>query len=115
MVGGSDWPVSSANPLEAIEVMVRRQDPSAGPGLVLGHDEELSLPTALAAYTVVGARLLGHDADVGTLREGALADLVVLDHTLDAAAPEGLSDARPWLTLLGGVAVHRAVEAAAAP
>ncbi len=114
-VGGSDWPVSSADPLQVIEVMVRRQDPSAGQGPVLGRDEELTLPTALAAYTTAAARLLGHGAEVGTLKKGALAGLVVLDRPMDGTTPTSISDAHPLLTVVGGAVVFRAPPAAPGP
>ncbi len=37
LVGGSDWDVSSLNPLDAIETAVRRQDPFEASGRVLGE------------------------------------------------------------------------------
>ncbi|MCC7071908.1 MAG: amidohydrolase [Deltaproteobacteria bacterium] len=107
LVGGSDWPVSSVEPLDAIEVMVRRQDPALEDGPVLGRGEGLTLDRALRAYTADAARLFGAADEVGVLRAGARADLVVLDRALEAARPTGLSEARAWLTVVDGVVVYR--------
>lgn len=107
LVGGSDWPVSSVLPLDAIEVMVRRQDPAQEDGPVLGRGEGLTLERALRAYTVDAARLFGAGGDVGVLRAGARADLVVLDRALEAARATTLSEARAALTIFDGAVVYR--------
>ncbi|MBI1949423.1 MAG: amidohydrolase family protein [Deltaproteobacteria bacterium] len=108
VVGGSDWPVTTVNPLEAIEVMVRRQDPALVAGPVLGKGEELALEVALGAYTAAAARLFGHADEVGALRPGARADLVVLDAALSAERAADISDAKVWRTYVDGRAVYRA-------
>lgn len=108
VVGGSDWPVTTVDPLDAVEVMIRRQDPAMADGPVLGKGEGLPLEVALRAYTTEAARLLGHEQEVGALRAGARADLVVLDRTLSAERAAEISDAAPWLTMFDGVAVFRA-------
>lgn len=77
LVAGSDWPVSSPNPLLAIHVGVNR--------VVLGEstppllpDQALSLESAFAAYTSGSAWITQRD-DAGVVRAGGVADLVTLD------------------------------------
>jgi predicted amidohydrolase YtcJ len=50
---------------------------------VLGADQALKLSEMFAAYTVNAARMLGRDAEIGSLQAGKAADVVVLDRTLD--------------------------------
>jgi imidazolonepropionase-like amidohydrolase len=40
----------------------------------------------LAAYTINAARMLGREAEVGSLEPGKAADIVVLDRRLDKAS-----------------------------
>ena len=80
LAAGSDWAVSSANPLRAIHVAVNRSLPGstgaqAEPFL---PGQRLDLAVALAAYTA-GSAYVNHLDDTGTIERGKLADLVVLD------------------------------------
>jgi predicted amidohydrolase YtcJ len=82
---GSDWPVSSADPLQAIHVAVNRSGPEgtadAGP---LGDGQALDLVTALRAYTAGSAFVNRAEHHHGTIRVGAAADLAVLSQDLFA-------------------------------
>ena len=106
VVGGSDWPVSSLSPLDAIEVMLTRQDPEQNGGPVLNEGERLDVDTALRAYTTAGAFLLHQEADVGTLAAGKAADVVVLDHDLAAVAPTDINASHVELTIAAGRVVY---------
>ncbi|MBL8988235.1 MAG: amidohydrolase family protein, partial [Gemmatimonadetes bacterium] len=105
--GGSDWSVSSMNPLEAIQVAITRRGPtdSAGPAWI--PDEVVGLTTMLQAYTVNAAYAAGDEATAGTLEVGKVADLIVLDRDLYAIPPTEISRAKVLLTLLDGKSVHR--------
>ena len=78
---GSDWPVSTPDPLAAIHTAVTRtaygERGRAGTEPFLPRQ---GLPTeaAFAAYTSGSARI-NHRDDAGVLRPGAAADLAVLD------------------------------------
>jgi predicted amidohydrolase YtcJ len=81
LAAGSDWAVSSANPLRAIHVAVNRSlygatGKEAEPFL---PGQRLELAEAVAAYTI-GSAYVNHLDDVtGAIDRGKLADLVVLD------------------------------------
>jgi predicted amidohydrolase YtcJ len=102
IVGGSDWDVSSANPLDAIEVAVRRQDPDAAGGPVLNENERVSLETMIDAYTINAAWLMHHEDTVGSIEVGKRADIVVLDRNLFEIPPTEINEARVVFTLLDG-------------
>ncbi|MFB7849136.1 MULTISPECIES: amidohydrolase [unclassified Streptomyces] len=105
LAAGSDWPVSSPNPLEGIHVAVNRREPGTADDRVFLPEQRIDLTTALAAYTAGSAHVNGHD-DAGSLRAGNLADLVVLDRDLFAAPPEEIASARVERTYVGGRLVH---------
>lgn len=75
---GSDWPVSTPDPWQAIHVAVNRSHPDDGSDSPLLPGEALTLEAALAAYTSGSAWLNRHDGG-GRIAPGAPADLVVLD------------------------------------
>ncbi|WP_328323820.1 amidohydrolase [Streptomyces sp. NBC_00455] len=104
LAAGSDWPVSSPDPLQGIHVAVNRiahgeDRPPFLPG------QRLDLGTALAAYTAGSAQVNGLD-DGGAIRAGALADLVVLDRDPFAGPPEEIGGTSVALTYVGGELVH---------
>jgi len=107
IAGGSDWSVSSMNPLEAIQVAVTRRDPAAGPGEAWIPEEKVDLATMLRAYTVNGAWLCHEEKVRGALETGKAADLIVLDRDLFAIPASEIGRARVLLTLLDGREVFR--------
>ncbi|MET8504931.1 amidohydrolase [Streptomyces sp. NPDC004787] len=107
LVAGSDWPVSSPDPLAGLHVAVNRAVPGATDGRVFLPEQRIDLTTALGAYTAGSAHVNGHD-DAGSLRPGHLADLVVLDRDVLSGPPEEIADARVEQTFVGGVRVHGA-------
>jgi predicted amidohydrolase YtcJ len=108
LVAGSDWPVSSPNPLEAIHVAVNRwafgADGREGSEPFL-PEQALDLETAFAAYTS-GSAWVNHRDDVGTLSRGRAADLVVLDRDPFTGDPAEIGATQVVSTWVDGVAVH---------
>ncbi len=108
LASSSDWAISTADPLEAIEVATRRVDPSERDAEPFLPQERIGLDEAIAAATLGAAFALGHDERTGSIQPGKLADLVVLDrdpHDPDLAGP---ADAEVSLTMVGGEVVHEA-------
>ncbi len=107
IVGGSDWSVSSMDPLQAIQVALTRRDPDGPPGEAWNPEERVDLATMLRAFTVNGAWLSHEERTRGTLEAGKAADLIVLDRNLFAIPASEIGRTRVLLTLLEGREVFR--------
>jgi predicted amidohydrolase YtcJ len=105
IVGGSDWNVSSANPLDAIETAVRRQDAFAAGGPTLNENERVELAAMIDAYTINAAWVMHHENITGSIEVGKRADLVVLDRDLFAVPASEINEAKVVMTLLDGMTV----------
>ena len=105
---GSDWSVSTPDPLHQLASAVARTDPETEGEEPLLADERLDLGTAIAAHTIGGAYASFLDAETGSIEPGKLADLVVLDRDLFGLRPAGYLEARVLLTLSAGDRVYAA-------
>lgn len=105
LAAGSDWPVSSADPLLAIHVAVNRVVPDYDAGPLGGEHQRLDLATAFAAYTSGSAYVNHRDHDTGYVREGYLANLVVIEPNPFALADEDLHTAQIDSTWIAGAPV----------
>lgn len=99
---GSDWSVSTANPMPQIETAVTRVDTATHDTKPLNPDQAVTVEQAIAAFTIGSAWVNGQDDTTGSIEVGKLADLIVLDRDLLAINPQDISDARVLLTLFGG-------------
>lgn len=111
LVGGSDWDVSSLNPLDAIETVVRRQDPFAATGPMLGKDQTIELGSAIDMYTRNAAYIMRLEDQTGSIEVGKRADLIVLDRDLFAVPAVEINEARVLLTMMDGRIVFVAEDA----
>lgn len=100
---GSDWPVSTPDPWQAIHTAVTRQEPGSDAPPLL-PDQALALAQALTAYTAGSHDLLGL-AGSGRLVVGARADLCVASRDPFAADPSTVATTRTLVTVLGGTVV----------
>lgn len=99
---GSDWPVVSMNPFLGIDAAVNRQ-----PWLPELPDQAQTLSETLAGYTKSGAYTEFAEYDKGQLKEGMLADVVMLSDNITQIPPEKLADLRAELTICGGETVFQ--------
>jgi predicted amidohydrolase YtcJ len=106
IAGGSDWSVSSMNPLDGIEVAVTRRGVDE-PGDAFIPEERIALPEAIAAYTIAGAYAAFEEKETGSIEAGKAADLIVLDRNLFEIPAEKIHEAKVLLTLLEGREVWR--------
>jgi predicted amidohydrolase YtcJ len=106
---GSDWPVTTPDPLKEIEVAVTRmphgseQDQEDEP--FLPH-ERLRLDQAVDAFTRGSAYVNHLDETTGSIDVGKLADLAVIDSDLFSLPPREIGEARVVLTLVEGEPVY---------
>ncbi|WP_209325709.1 amidohydrolase [Brevibacterium renqingii] len=108
---GSDWPVSTANPWEAIHVALNRSHPSAADTSPLLPEEAIDLTTALRACTSGSAHLLRSQAN-GRIRLGAPANLALASANPFELDPSEISTVTNELTICDGRIVFDAAEGA---
>ncbi len=100
---GSDWSVSSANPLLEMEIAVERRYRNAVGGReILLPEQRLELIDALAAFTNGSAYVNHLDRETGSLEVGKLADLTVIDRDLFDRGAGAIGEARVVGTFVDG-------------
>jgi predicted amidohydrolase YtcJ len=109
MCAGSDWPVSSPNPLWGAHVAVNRDLPApagGGRGDQFLAGQALSLESVLAAYTSGSAWVNGLEAVSGSIAEGLDADLAVVDADLSRLPAAEIGQAAVTQTWVRGQLVY---------
>jgi hypothetical protein len=110
---GSDWPVSSADPLQEIHVAVNRvlSERLGRPGMPECEnpflpDQAITVDAAVDAFTS-GVAWVNHAEDAtGRLLPGMRADVVVLDQDLFTIAPGDIGSTSVVTTMAGGTVVY---------
>lgn len=100
----SDWQVGEMDPLIGLYSAMTRARLDGGDAWTV--EERLDLDRALRAYTLGGAEAFHREHEVGALRVGALADVVVWSGDLYAMEPAELLEQRADLTVVGGSPIH---------
>lgn len=98
MAGSSDAPIEEPDVLAGLRAATTRHgfEPA----------EAITIPQALALYTTGAARAQRREHEVGALRRGMRADLVVLSADPDAVAPERLDRLAVTRTVVAGRTIH---------
>tara|TARA_B100001996_G_scaffold82023_1_gene60514 strand:+ start:247 stop:1950 length:1704 start_codon:yes stop_codon:yes gene_type:complete len=107
IVGGSDWAVTTMNPLIAIETAVTRQDPSNRVEGTLNEKERMDLTEMLKAYTINAAEVMRQGHLTGSIEVGKFADLIVLEKNLYKIPLKEIGEVRVIETVLEGNTVFR--------
>ena len=110
---GSDWPVTSPDPLWGLHTACTRTAPAADPHALNPESrtpaqpsERLDVETAIRAYTLGAAEIAGRGDELGAIAPGRLADLVLLTGPIDG--PDGFDGVCVARTILGGETVYEA-------
>lgn len=98
---GSDWPDQALDPVPNLFAAAAGADP----------DERISLEEAVVHYTAGSARAAGADRELGLVRAGYLADLVVFDRDLFSLSGKAILEARVDATIFDGRIVYARVDA----
>ena len=110
LAAGSDWPVSSPDPIAAIHVAVNRVAPGAQRPPLGPEHQKLTLAQALDAYTQGTARINHLDHATGRLVPGYYADLAIVDRNLFELPAEQIGGAVVDETWIGGERVYSRAE-----
>ena len=108
---GSDWPVVTMDVMIGLHNAVLRQDTDGKPAEGWVPQERVNLEQAIAAYTINGAYASFEEDVKGSIKEGKLADLIVVRPDIFQVPPLEIHKARVALTLFDGREVYRADEA----
>ncbi len=111
---GSDWSVSSPNPLWAIHVAVNRLPAPEGLGgrfsgdapAVFLPEQRLDLADAIRAYTMGSAYVNHLDHMTGSIEVGKRADVVVVDRNIFREPVDAVASAQVVLTMVDGEIVY---------
>ena len=107
LANGSDFPVEEPNPMFGFYAAVTRQDPQGQPPGGWMPDQRLTRAEALHSVTAGAAYAAHLEKDLGMLRPGMLADLLVLSDDIMQVAPARIRDVRPLVTIRGGRVTFR--------
>ncbi|MBH3361331.1 amidohydrolase [Pseudomonas guariconensis] len=103
IAGASDWPITTPEPWKAIYQAVSRK----GPKGVLNADEAIDRQTMFQAYTLNAARAMRLEQQVGSLKVGKQADMIVLDRDVLSVDPEALRDTQVLQTWFAGKQIYQ--------
>jgi len=104
LVNGSDAPVGSRDPMPLVSLAqaIYRSNGET----VLNEKERIDIHSAIAAFTINGARLFGHDDELGSIEVGKTADIIVLDQNIvelaDRGEPENIGKTKVAMTIFDG-------------
>ena len=102
----SDWQVGEMDPLVGIYSALTRAGLDGGDAWT--PDERMDVDGSLRAYTRGGAWAWHSEADLGVVRIGARADVVVWSANLYGLDADEMLNQRADLTIVGGEIVHDA-------
>ncbi|WP_127818791.1 amidohydrolase [Microbacterium sp. CPCC 204701] len=114
LAAGSDWSVSTPDPMAAIHTAVNR---TAAPGHEEGEydaflpEQAIDLATSMTAYTAGSAWVNHLDDSTGTIEVGKYADLAVLDRDPFAGPADAIGATRVLQTFVEGERVYAARDA----
>lgn len=107
LANGSDFPVEEPNPMYGFYAAVTRQDREGRPPGGWMAEQRLTREEALHSFTAGAAYAAHLEQDLGLLRPGMLADLLVLSDDIMQVAPATILRTRPLVTIRGGRITHR--------
>lgn len=102
----SGWPAHALSPLDELWAAVERRFRDGSPPQGWQPQERVALESALVHATLDPARVVGRDEELGSIKPGKIADVVVLDRDIFAAPPSELPETRVDLTVYNGRVVY---------
>ena len=77
---------------------------------MLNAEQRIDIHSAIAAFTINGGKLMGHDDRLGSIEPGKIADLIVLSRNIvelaDNGEPYKIGDTEVTMTVFDGKVVY---------
>lgn len=102
IAGGSDAPVEDINPLWGIYAAITRQDHAGKPDGGWHPEQIVTREEALRMYTIDAAYAAFREKELGSIKAGKLADIVVLPDNLLSCDPKAMVNMKVLYTIVGG-------------
>ena len=106
IAGGSDAPVESENPFFGIYAAATRQDQKGWPKGGWYPEQKLTREEALRIFTIDAAYAAFEEDIKGSLKEGKLADMVIIREDIMTVPADKIYKIKPVMTILGGKIVY---------
>jgi len=103
---GSDWSVSTMNPIEGIYAAVTRQTADGKNPNGLIPEEKLTVEEAVQCYTINAAYASFQEEKVGSIEPGKFADLVILSDNIFEIDPPKIRDVKVITTVFDGELIY---------
>ena len=107
MCFGSDWPVVSLNPWEAVQILLTRETLEGTPAGGWIPEERITLEQAIQGYTMGGAIAAKREKTEGSIEVGKLADAIIISQDLFKIAPNEIGKTKVLMTMVGGKTVYQ--------
>ena len=102
---GSDWSVSSMDPIQGIYVAVTR---TTADGKQFVPEERITVEEAVDCYTINAAYAGFQEDKVGSIEVGKMADMVVLSKNIFEIKPEEIKNVKNEMTIFNGEIIYKA-------
>jgi len=102
IAAGSDAPVEDINPIWGIYAAITREDHNGKPEGGWDPEQKVTREEALKWYTTNAAYASFHEKDMGSIKAGKLADIIVLPENLLTCDPKHMIDMKVLYTIVGG-------------
>lgn len=106
ILGGSDFPVESPNPLWGFYAAITRSDHNGYPADGWYGKQKMTREEALKAFTIWAAYGAFQEKVKGTIEYGKYADLTVLSRNIMTIPPKEILETEVEMTIVGGKVVY---------
>jgi len=103
---GTDYSVEPMDPLEGLYAAVTRKDRMGEPGNGWFPEEKITMEEAIEHYTLGSAYVQFMENRKGKIKEGYLADVVIMAHDLLTQPPDRIMKNKVDYTVVGGKVVY---------
>ena len=103
---GSDWPVVTISPWPGVQTSLTRQTAQGKPSGGFVPAQRITLEQTIEAYTMGVAYAGKREKTEGSIEQGKLADMIVVDQNLFQVDPHKIGQTKVLMTMVGGKVVY---------